>query len=1225
MKAIPKVALVSLLIGFAFAFLGLTDAYSANITSNGSGNWNSGATWSGGVVPGLSDDAFIRPGDVITVTVSTSVNSVTFNSNSSTTGTLTVNVGVTLTVTTSISLLSASGNNTAASIAGAGSITCATIIIGSDGNPGAGTTRTSILTSTISSLTVSGNLTIASWIGTGTTRIINSRLNLTSGTINLSGQLITTNEDPVNTSTFSNAIAPQTGVLNLSAASPFSLAGSGTSTITLNGTSAVVNYNGSVAQTVRATTYTTLKINNTNASGATLAGAVTVTTLTIGDVSPNSIFNDGGFQVTSVGTLNLTSGTFNLGSAGTATTWPSFGTRNISAGTTVSYVAGVTQTVSSTPSYQNLTLSGAGQKNANGIINVAQNLTNSSVFDMAGFSLNVTGTTSNTGTIRFSGSNGLAINSGTIEYYGASQTVASGTYNNLKINQSSGEAVLANTTTVNGVLTLTAGNLNIGSNDLTIGSGGSISVASPSASKMIIASGGSEVKKTFTSTGSFTFPIGDNTGTLEYSPVTVNVTSAGGFSSAYIGVSVADAKHPSNFSTTHFITRYWSINQSGITSCVATVTGTYLTADINGTEANTKAAVLSGAFDQITNPWVKYAVLGANTLTATGVPIPSGQVSAFTGITGNDPTVSISGGGVTICNGSSVSLSTTVSGDPAIIYSWSPTTGLSASTVSNPTASPTTTTTYTVTVRDGNGIAITANTTITVNNLPAAPSVTFPQNSYCVGAVITPPTTTGTALQWYSNAGLTTTITTGNPATPTNAELGFSSGSAGVTSVYVTQTVGGCRSAATTVTLTIFSSIVASIVSDDADNIICTGTNVRFTATPSGGSNYDFRVNGGSVQNGASNIYNTTTLSNGNQVDVIVSVSGCVATSSTITMTVNAPPTVNPPSNDVVCNGANTSAINFTGTGTSYTWVNNNASIGLAASGSGNIPSFTATNSGSSPIIATVIVTPINATCSGNTQSFTITVNPTPSVTSPLDLEVCNGAATGNISFSGTATAFDWINDIPSIGLAASGSGNIASFNASNATSSPEVATITVTPKYGTCTGAVQTFTITVNPTPSVVAPSNQTVCHGGIVTAVSFTGTATSFNWTNNDASIGLAASGSGNIASFTAINAGVAPKVSTITITPFYSTCSGSTQNFIITVNGLPSTPIIGTSGSVVCDGVDPDVVLTSSAAPNAGTYVWYKGGVATGVITQSININAPAGSGTYTVAVRFAWEPT
>jgi hypothetical protein len=48
--------------------------------------------------------------------------------------------------------------------------------------------------------------------------------------------------------------------------------------------------------------------------------------------------------------------------------------------------------------------------------------------------------------------------------------------------------------------------------------------------------------------------------------------------------------------------------------------------------------------------------------------------------------------------------------------------------------------------------------------------------------------------------------------------------------------------------------------------------------------------------------------------------------------------TVNQPTNQVVCNNTSTTAINFSVTGaTSYTWTNSNTSIGLAASGTGNI------------------------------------------------------------------------------------------------------------------------------------------------------------------------------------------------------------------------------------------------------------------------------------------------
>ncbi len=72
-------------------------------------------------------------------------------------------------------------------------------------------------------------------------------------------------------------------------------------------------------------------------------------------------------------------------------------------------------------------------------------------------------------------------------------------------------------------------------------------------------------------------------------------------------------------------------------------------------------------------------------------------------------------------------------------------------------------------------------------------------------------------------------------------------------------------------------------------------------------------------------------------------------------------PLVNTVSNQAVCHNANVSGITFSGnTGASvYNWTNNNTSIGLAATGTGNISSFVATNSGSLPVVATVTATPV--------------------------------------------------------------------------------------------------------------------------------------------------------------------------------------------------------------------------------------------------------------------------
>ncbi|WP_143822099.1 beta-propeller fold lactonase family protein [Mucilaginibacter pedocola] len=73
---------------------------------------------------------------------------------------------------------------------------------------------------------------------------------------------------------------------------------------------------------------------------------------------------------------------------------------------------------------------------------------------------------------------------------------------------------------------------------------------------------------------------------------------------------------------------------------------------------------------------------------------------------------------------------------------------------------------------------------------------------------------------------------------------------------------------------------------------------------------------------------------------------------------INALPTVSKPGNQSVDNGVTTTAVNFTGTGNSYTWVNDNPSIGLGGSGTGDIPAFNAVNTGSTPAVAKVTVTP---------------------------------------------------------------------------------------------------------------------------------------------------------------------------------------------------------------------------------------------------------------------------
>ena len=176
---------------------------------------------------------------------------------------------------------------------------------------------------------------------------------------------------------------------------------------------------------------------------------------------------------------------------------------------------------------------------------------------------------------------------------------------------------------------------------------------------------------------------------------------------------------------------------------------------------------------------------------------------------------------------------------------------------------------------------------------------------------------------------------------------------------------------------------------------------------------------------------------------------------------------------------------------TTYSWTNNDTSIGLGANGNGNIPSFTATNAGTSPVVATIIVTPhftnAGVTCDGPTKSFTITVNPTGEADQPVSQVLCNGDNTAAVAFTtvttGGVTTYSWTNNDTSIGLGANGNGNIPSFTATNAGTSPVVATIIVTPHFTnagvTCDGPTKSFTITVNPTGEADQPVSQVLCNG--------------------------------------------------------------------------------------------------------------------------------------------------
>jgi gliding motility-associated-like protein len=233
--------------------------------------------------------------------------------------------------------------------------------------------------------------------------------------------------------------------------------------------------------------------------------------------------------------------------------------------------------------------------------------------------------------------------------------------------------------------------------------------------------------------------------------------------------------------------------------------------------------------------------------------------------------------------------------------------------------------------------------------------------SYCAGGIIpsiNATVLTGETVDWYN-------VSSGG--TPVGSGLSYTPSGPGTYYALARNTTTNCVSSTRTpVTVTMNPLPIATLASSDADNIFCSGTSVTFTA--GGGTSYNFRVGGVSVQSGASTTYTTTTLTNGQVVDVIVTnANGCSATSAGITNTVNPlviPALTSSDADNSFCAGT---SVTFTaGGGTNYNFRVNGVSVQ-----NGSLATYT-TNSLTNGQVVDVIVSNASgctATSAGITNS----------------------------------------------------------------------------------------------------------------------------------------------------------------------------------------------------------------------------------------------------------------
>ncbi|MEI7897659.1 MAG: hypothetical protein WCJ26_11535 [bacterium] len=319
------------------------------------------------------------------------------------------------------------------------------------------------------------------------------------------------------------------------------------------------------------------------------------------------------------------------------------------------------------------------------------------------------------GDLRELASSPLNIETGRVVLNGSTPQSVSGTiiFDNLAIDNAAGVS-LNHDIAVNKTLTLSGGNLVLGSHNLLLGPDAKFSGV-PSGTSMVVATGSGQLRKQFAAPGTFTFPVGDITGGADYTPVVLDFTSATFGAENYVGLNLVNAKYPSPNIQGDYLNRYWEIGSSNISGFTCDAQFFYKASDVTGTESKLycervdppPVAAYDGA-DVANHMLTATALTTFGTFTGAGAPCYTLQptayaahdVSCFAGADGT-VTVSVSGGtGSYTCQWSTTPVQTGTSA-----------TGLAAGT-------------YTVTVTDALSCTATSGVTLTqpAQWWPAAPT-----------------------------------------------------------------------------------------------------------------------------------------------------------------------------------------------------------------------------------------------------------------------------------------------------------------------------------------------------------------------------------------------------------------------------------------------------------------------------------------------------------------------
>jgi hypothetical protein len=699
--------------------------------------------------------------------------------------------------------------------------------------------------------------------------------------------------------------------------------------------------------------------------------------------------------------------------------------------------------------------------------------------------------------------------------------------------------------------------------------GGSVTLTAPTSASYLWSNSATTQNITVNTSGTYTVQVTNAAGchSAASAPVTVTVNALPSTPTITAGGPITFCAGGSVTLTAPTSTTYLWSNNANSQNITVSSTGTYTVqvGDANGCLSNSSAPVV-----------------------VTVNPLPSTPT-----ITAAGPTTFCAGGSVTLTSTSGTS------------YIWS--NGQSTQSINVTSAG-----TYSVQVTNAFGCtsASSSSIVVTVNALPSTPIVSpSGPTTFCAGGSVTLTSSPSSSYLWSTNATTqsitvstagsytvqvtdvngctsaasspinvtvnplpsTPTITAGGPTTfcnggsvtltaPASTSYLWSTGAstqsiivtvAGSYTVQVTN-ANGCTSATSSPVVVVVNPIPsAPTITAGGSTTFCAGGSVTLTSSATNGNNWSTGATTQSITVSSSGTYTLT-----------VTELGCTSPAASQVVTVNplpSTPTITAGGPITFCSGGSVTL--SAPTSSSYLWSTSQTTQSIVVNSTQTI---------------TLQVTNSNGCQSLPSAPVTVTVNalpPTPTITAGGPTTFCAG---GNVVLtSSSSTSYLWSNSATTQGITVTASGNYS---------------VQVTDANGCQSAASTPVAVTVNPlpsTPTITAGGPTTFCSGGSVTLTSSVGNT--YIWSTGATTQSITVNTSGNYS---------------VQVTNTNGCISAPSADMTVTVNPLPSTPVISPSGpTTFCAGNSVDL-----SCPTAAGYLW-----STGATTQTITVTT---SGTFTV---------